>query len=73
MERLLLKNWKLEFDYSGNLTQVWDSKISSKTNNHYVITNAGWNGEIPPGGFITIGGAGTGNPAELLNTVISEN
>ncbi len=68
-----IKNWKLEFDYSGNLTQVWDSKISSKTNNHYVITNAGWNGEIPPGGSITIGGAGTGNPAELLNAVISEN
>nr|AAB58579.1 chitinase [Bacillus thuringiensis serovar pakistani] len=68
-----IKKWKLEFDYSGNLTQVWDSKISSKTNNHYVITNAGWNGEIPPGGSITIGGAGTGNPAELLNAVISEN
>lgn len=31
-------------------------------------------GEIPPGGlYTTIGGAGTGNPAELLNTVISEN
>ena len=25
------------------------------------------------GGSITIGGAGTGNPAELLNAVISEN
>ena len=36
-----IKNWKLEFDYNGNLTQVWDSKISSKINNHYVITNAG--------------------------------
>ena len=51
-----IKNWKLEFDYNGNLTQVWDSKISSKINSHYVITNAGWNGEIPPGGSVTIGG-----------------
>ncbi|MGE7853594.1 hypothetical protein ACQKNN_22355 [Bacillus paramycoides] len=48
-----------------------DSKISSKTNNRYVITNVGWSGEIPPGGFVTI--RGTGNPAELLNAVISEN
>ncbi|KUH42864.1 Chitinase [Bacillus mycoides] len=68
-----IKNWKLEFDYNGNLTQVWDSKISSKINNHYVITNAGWNGEIPPGGSVTIGGAGTGNPAELVNASINEN
>ena len=29
--------------------------------------------KFTPGGSITIGGAGTGNPAELLNTVISEN
>lgn len=68
-----IKNWKLEFDYSGNLTQVWDSQIVSKTNNHYVITNVGWNGEIPPGGTITIGGAGTGAPAELLNATIGSN
>jgi chitinase len=68
-----IKNWKLEFDYNGNLTQVWDSKIVSKTNNRYVITNVGWNGEIPPGGSITIGGAGTGVPAEVLNASVSSN
>lgn len=68
----------MKFQFSATLrnskdTQVLDSKISSKTNNRYVITNVGWSGEIPPGGFVTIRGAGTGNPAELLNAVINEN
>lgn len=66
-----IKNWTLDFDYNGTLTQVWDSKLVSSTNNHYIITNNGWNGEIPPGGTVTIGGAGTGTPAELLNAVVS--
>ncbi|KEK24361.1 glycosyl hydrolase family 18 protein [Bacillus gaemokensis] len=68
-----IKNWNLEFDYNGSLTQVWDSKLVSNTKNHYVITNAGWNGDIPAGGTITIGGAGTGNPAEILNAVVLGN
>ncbi len=68
-----IKNWNLEFDYNGNLTQFWDSKLIRKEKDHYVITNAGWNSEIPPGGSVTIGGVGTGTVADMLNPVIQTN
>lgn len=53
-----ITNWKLEFDYTGSITSVWDASIVSSANNHFVIKGAGWNNTLQPGATVTFGGAG---------------
>jgi len=48
-------NWKLEFDYSPNLTSIWDGQLVSHVGNHYVVQNAGWNSTIAPGTAVSFG------------------
>lgn len=50
-----LNNWVLEFDYGGTITSIWDAKIASRTGNHYVIENAGYNSTIAAGGTMAFG------------------
>ncbi len=50
-----VNDWKLEFDYSSKITDIWDAKKVSQSGNHYVINNAGWNGSIPNGGSVSFG------------------
>jgi hypothetical protein len=50
-----IQGWTLEFDFSGNLTDIWDAQIVSHVGNHYVIQNAAWNGTIGPGQSISFG------------------
>lgn len=40
--------WKVEFDLAGTITNLWCSKVVSHTGNHYVISDASWNGSIAP-------------------------
>jgi len=35
-----VNNWNLEFDWSANVSSIWDAKIASRLGNHYVIANA---------------------------------
>lgn len=38
--------WAIEFDLDGDITNLWNGTIASHKGNHYVITNASWNGTI---------------------------
>lgn len=68
-----LSSWRLEFDYSANITSIWDARIVSRNGNHYVLQDAGWNAMLASGGGVSfgfIGGAsGTVSPPTnyLLN------
>ncbi len=48
-------NWKLEFDYSANVSSIWDAKIVSHVGSHYVVQNAGWNSTLSAGGSVSFG------------------
>lgn len=50
-----INNWELEFNYSANITSIWDATIVSHVGTDYVIDNAGWNGSIPAGGNASFG------------------
>lgn len=50
-----VSNWKLEFDWSANITSIWDATTASHVANHYVIANAGWNGSIGAGATVSFG------------------
>lgn len=43
-----LEDWVLEFDYDGTITQFFEADIKSHTGNHYIIENAGYNGNLAP-------------------------
>nr|WP_088042647.1 glycosyl hydrolase family 18 protein [Bacillus sp. EAC] len=69
-----INNWRLEFDYTGNITTIWDAKIVSKTGNHYVIESAGWNSVIAAGGTVSFGGGGSGaSSPQIQNAVVTGN
>ena len=50
-----ITNWQLGFDFSGQITSIWNASINSHVANHYVIQNAGWNSTIQPGANVVIG------------------
>jgi endoglucanase len=49
-------SWKLAFTFPGNqvITQGW-SATYSQTGSAVTVTNAAWNGTVPPGGSTSIG------------------
>lgn len=57
--------WSVEFDFSRDLTSIWDARIASRTGARYVIRPVGWNERIEPGGKVTFGfGGSPGNLTE---------
>lgn len=50
-----IHNWMLEFQTDDKITDLWNGSIHYQEANIYRIKNAGWNQDIKPGCFITIG------------------
>jgi len=50
-----IQNWQLEFDFPHTITSIWDSRIISRTGNHYVIGAASWNPNIAAGASLNFG------------------
>lgn len=68
---ILIDEWTMEFDYEDEISSVWGGKIKSHEGNHYVITNAGYNSEIPSGCITMIGFMGTpANDAETSEAAL---
>jgi hypothetical protein len=60
-------NWTLEFDFGASITSIWDGRIVSHADTHYVVANAGWNSNLAAGGqaefgFIAAPAAGPASP-----------
>jgi len=43
------QGWILEFDFDGEIVNIWNANIIKHTGNHYVIASTGWNGTIEAG------------------------
>jgi hypothetical protein len=50
-----INGWTLEFDFTGNITDIWDAQLVSHVGNHYVIRNADWDATIAAGQSVTFG------------------
>ncbi len=61
-----ISNWQLEFDFAGQITDIWDASIVSHVGNHYVVQNAGWNNSIAPGATVAFGFNGSRTGATLV-------
>ncbi len=66
-----LNNWSLSFTFGGQISSIWNATVTSHTGNQYVVTNAGWNGNIPAGGSVSFGFISSpGTPATPTNYVL---
>ena len=64
-----LKDWRLEFDYSRTISNLWDAQVVSHVGTHYVLQGASYNNTIAVGQTISIGfiaGAGTDVPRNVM-------
>ena len=70
-----INGWTLEFDFAGNITEIWDAQVVSHVGNHYVIQNASWDATIAAGQSVNFGfnadwaNAATGPSNYVLNGV----
>ena len=56
---VLIDNWTIEFDCEDKISSVWGGILTKHEGNHYVITNSGYNAEIPVGETVVLGFMGT--------------
>lgn len=60
-----IRNWVLEFDFTHELTQVWNAEFVSRDGDHYTLRHLDWNAVIEPGQAIRFGFLGApGNVSE---------
>jgi aryl-phospho-beta-D-glucosidase BglC (GH1 family) len=50
-----INGWKLQFDFAGSITGIWNGQIISQPSGGYVIGDAGYNSTIAPGQSVTFG------------------
>jgi aryl-phospho-beta-D-glucosidase BglC (GH1 family)/ribosomal protein L35AE/L33A len=63
-----ISNWRLEFDYSRAISDIWNAQIVSHTGTHYVIEGVSWNSTIAVGQTASFGftaGSGSGAPSNF--------
>ncbi|MEM6867991.1 MAG: glycoside hydrolase family 9 protein, partial [Cyanobacteria bacterium P01_C01_bin.121] len=65
-----LNSWTLEFEFSGQITQIWDAQIVSQNGNTYVISNASYNATVAPGQEVSFGFLGEGSTSTLPSAFI---
>lgn len=58
-----LEDWVLEFDFTREITQIWNGVMESREGKHYVVKNAEYNSTIAAGASISIGIEGRGGNA----------
>lgn len=50
-----IENWRLQFDFEHEITNIWDAEIEKQTGNTYHIKYPSWNSSIKAGGKVTFG------------------
>ncbi|MEM9140743.1 MAG: cellulose binding domain-containing protein, partial [Pseudomonadota bacterium] len=55
-----LNGWTVEFEYSGEIVNIWNGQVISRTGDRYVVQNVGYNAEIAAGASTGFGFQGSG-------------
>lgn len=50
-----IDDWRIELDYSGNISAIWNASVVSHTGSRYVIKAPSWNRILAPGATVTFG------------------
>lgn len=51
----IIENWSLSHDFQNTILSIWDAEIYNQETGRYIIKNAGWNADIPIGGYVEFG------------------
>lgn len=78
IEELIIKNntdkriedWTIEFDSDMSISEVWNGELIKSGENHYIITNPGYNQNIEGYGTISIGMLVSGNCLSDIRNVL---
>jgi chitinase len=61
-----ISNWTISFDFSGQISSIWDAQIVSHVGSRYVVKGAGWNDTIAANGSVSFGFTATpGTPTNF--------
>ena len=66
-----ITDWRLEFDYSGEIQSVWSSILVSRDGNHYVVECPSWAMDIAAGSTVSFGWSGSGPGGQLGNVTLN--
>jgi len=67
-----INGWTLEFDFPGQVTQVWDAVLVRQTGNHFILEDAGYDATIAVGKSVSFGFlASPGNSASPSNFLVN--
>ena len=62
--------WRLEFEWSHEISQVWNGILVEQSDGSYVIENEFWNGDVAAGQSVTLGlGGSPGNVTTMPSNV----
>ena len=50
-----VSGWSLEFDFTSQITSIWNAQVSHQAGTRFTIVPAAWAAAIPPGGSQTFG------------------
>ncbi len=62
----VIEDWTMELDFGRTITEIWNARVTSQENGHYVIDNAGYNSVIWPGQTVHVGFNGTSGTPETV-------
>ena len=60
-----LNGWTIEFEYDGEIVNIWNARIVSRDGNRYVIENMGYNGSVAAGQTTGFGFQGSGSATQI--------
>lgn len=71
----IIENWYLSYDLNSSILDIWNAEIYRQEQGEYIVKNAGWNQDIPVGGYVDFGFIGNGQFTEfpLEITLVSTN
>ncbi|MEM8590115.1 MAG: cellulase family glycosylhydrolase [Pseudomonadota bacterium] len=60
-----LNGWTIEFEYDGDIVNIWNARIVSQVGNRYVIESLGYNSALAAGASAGFGFQGRGSATEI--------
>ncbi|MEM6663788.1 MAG: cellulose binding domain-containing protein, partial [Pseudomonadota bacterium] len=63
--------WTVEFEYDGDIVDLWNARVVSQVGNRYVVENLGYNSTIGAGGTAGFGFVGNGPSNEITPVAIN--
>ncbi|MEM7056062.1 MAG: cellulase family glycosylhydrolase [Pseudomonadota bacterium] len=69
---LSLNGWIIEFEYNGDIVNIWNARVDSRDGNRYIVENMGYNSVLAGGASTMFGFEGSGSATEVIPISIND-